>query len=46
MSTFLLFFYVGPSADEQNLSKKATVICRDEKLSPTEKHRYKGTLES
>ena len=39
-------FFVGPSADEQNLSKKATVICQDEKPSPTEKHIYKGTLES
>ena len=45
ISTFLLF-YVGPSADEQNLSKKATVICHDEKPSPTEKHLYKGTVES
>ncbi|CAH3157695.1 unnamed protein product, partial [Porites evermanni] len=33
----------GPSADEQNLCKKATVICRDEKPSPTEKHLYKGS---
>ena len=46
ISTFVFFFYVGPSADEQNLSKKATVICQDEKPSPTEKHLYKGTLES
>ena len=41
----LVFFCVGPSADEQNLCKKATVICQDEKPSPTEKHLYKGTLE-
>ena len=41
-----VFFYVGPSADAQNLSKKTAVICHDEKPPPTEKHLYKGTLES
>ena len=47
IATFVLFFFcLVPSADEQNLSKKAIVICRDEKSSPTEKHLYKGTLES
>ena len=48
IATFVLlfFFCLVPSADEQNLSKKATVICHDEKSSPTEKHLYKGTLES
>ena len=47
IATFVLFFFcLVPSADEQNLSKKATVICHDEKSSPTEKHLYKGTLES
>ena len=43
---FYIFLCVGPSADEQNLSKKATEICHEEKPSPTEKHLYKGTLES
>ena len=37
--------FVGPTADEQNLSKKATVICQDEKPSSSEKHLHKGTLE-
>ena len=47
IATFVLFFFcLVPSADGQNLSKKATVICHDEKSSPTEKHLYKGTLES
>ena len=47
IATFvLLFFCLVPSTDEQNLSKKATVICHDERSSPTEKHLYKGTLES
>ena len=31
--------FVGPNADEQNLSKKATVICQDEKRL------HKGVLE-
>ena len=39
-----VIFFVGPSADEQNLSKKATVICHDEKPSPSEKRLHKGTL--
>ena len=38
--------FVGPSVDEQNLSKKAAVICQDEKPSSSEKHFHKGTLES
>ena len=46
IATFAFFFCLVPSADEQNLSKKATVICHDEKSSPAEKHRCKGTLES
>ncbi|CAH3166457.1 unnamed protein product, partial [Porites evermanni] len=33
----------GPSADAQNLSKKTTVICHDEKPPTTEKHLYKGS---
>ena len=39
-----VIFFVGSSADEQNLSKKATVICHDEKPSPSEKCLHKGTL--
>ena len=38
--------FVGPNADEQNLSKKATVICQDENPSSSEKRLRKGTLES
>ena len=38
--------FVGPTADEQNLSMKASVICQDEKPSPSEKRLHKGTLES
>ena len=36
--------FVGPSADEQNLSRKAVVIFQDhnEKPSPSEKHLRKG----
>ncbi|XP_073230751.1 uncharacterized protein [Porites lutea] len=33
----------GPSADEQNLSKKATVICQDENPPPSEKRLHKGS---
>ena len=36
----------GPTADEQNSSKKATVIFHYEKISPSEKRLHKGTLES
>ena len=39
-----VIFFVGSSADEQNLSKKAIVICHDEKPSPSEKCLHKGTL--
>ena len=42
----LLPFFVGPNADEQNLSKKATVICQDENPSSSEKRLRKGTIES
>ena len=38
--------FVGPNADEQNFSRKAAVICQDEKPSSSEKHLHKGTLES
>ena len=38
--------FAGPTADEQNLSKKAAVICEDEKPSSSEKRLHKGTLES
>ena len=38
--------FVGANADKQNLSKKATVICQDEKPSSSEKLLHKGTLES
>ena len=38
--------FVGATADEQNLLKKATVICQNEKPSSSEKHLHKGTLES
>ena len=38
--------FVGPNADEQNLSKKATVICQDENPSSSEKRLHKGTVES
>ena len=40
-----ILFLVGSTADEQNLSMKATVICHDEKPSPSEKRLHKGTLE-
>ncbi|XP_073230764.1 uncharacterized protein [Porites lutea] len=33
----------GPSADEQNVSKKAIVICQDENPSPSEKRLHKGS---
>ena len=32
--------------DEQNLSKKAAVICQEENPSPSDKRLLKGTLES
>ena len=38
--------FVGANANEQNLSKKATVICQDENPSSSEKRLRKGTLES
>ena len=38
--------FVGANADDQNLSKKATVICHDENRSSSEKRLHKGTLES
>lgn len=40
------YFVLGPNTDEQLLSKKASVIGQVEKLSPAEKHRHKGILES
>ena len=39
-----LCFFVDPTADEQNVSKKATVICQDEKPSLSGKRLRKGTL--
>ena len=40
----MCFFFVDTTADEQNLSKKATVICHDEKLSLSGKRLRKGRL--
>ena len=39
-------FFVGPNADEQNSSKKASVICQVEKPSSSEKRLQKGIIES
>ena len=41
----LYLFFVGPSTDEQNLSKKSPVICQDVKASSSAKPHHKGTLE-
>ena len=41
----LSLFFVGPNADEQDLSKKAAVICQDVKASSSVKSLHKGTLE-
>ena len=40
----LSMFFVGPNTDEQNISKKAPVICQDEKASSSAKSLHKGTL--
>ena len=42
----VLLFFVGPNADEQNLSKKTAVSCQDEKPSSGEQRLYKDILES
>ena len=38
--------FAGPSTDEQQSSKKASVICQVEKPSSSEKRLQKGILES
>ena len=38
--------FVGPNTHEQQLSKKASVICQVEKPSSSEKRLQKGILES
>ena len=38
--------FVGPNTDEQQFSKKASVICKVEKPSSSEKRLQKGILES
>ena len=40
----LFLFFVGPSTDEQNLSKKSPVICQDVNASSSAKPDHKGTL--
>ena len=40
----LFLFFVGSNTDEQDLSKKAAVICQDVKASSSVKSLQKGTL--
>ena len=40
------YFFVVPNIDEQHLSEKASVICKDEKPFSSEKRLHKSILES
>ena len=45
MNSCIATLFVGPTADEQNLSRKTAVVCQDENPSPSEYRLHKGTLE-